>query len=81
MPSRDIQVIVIAPVGAESLSRIAAVDPCIRVTDARGWFDFEIAQTWPRWTVDRYLSQRPIPEHPRQECDRILASAEIILGG
>lgn len=81
MPSREIQVVVIAPVGTESLSRIAAVDPRIRVADARGWFDFEIAQTWPRWTVDRYLSHPAIPEHPPLECDRILASAEIILGG
>jgi phosphoglycerate dehydrogenase-like enzyme len=81
MPSQDIQVVVIAPVAAESLSRIAAIDSHIRVADARGWFDGEITQTWPRWTVERYLAQRPSPEHTRLECDRILASAEIILGG
>src|SRR5207245_256615 len=49
--------------------------------DARGWFDGEIAQTWPPWTVERYLAQHLIAEHPRQERDRMLASAEIILGG
>jgi phosphoglycerate dehydrogenase-like enzyme len=81
MATRDVEVVVIVPVAAESLSRIAAVDPRVRVVDARGWFDLEIAETWPRWTVERYLAQRPITEHPRQELDRVLASAEVILGG
>ncbi|MBV8361760.1 MAG: hypothetical protein JO189_28070 [Deltaproteobacteria bacterium] len=77
----DVEVLVIVPIAVESLSRIAAVDPRIRVADARGWFDVEIAQTWPRWTVERYLAQRPLTEHPRQELDRVLANAEVILGG
>jgi phosphoglycerate dehydrogenase-like enzyme len=81
MPAGDVEVLVIVPLAAESLSRIAGVDSRIRVVDARGWFDGEIVQTWPRWTVERYLTQRPMAEHPRQELDRILASPEIILGG
>lgn len=81
MTARDVEVVVIVPLAAESLGRIASVDPRIRVVDARGWFDGEIVQTWPRWTIERYLAQRRIAEHPRQELDRILASAEIILGG
>jgi phosphoglycerate dehydrogenase-like enzyme len=81
MATSDVEILVIVPVAAESLGRIAAVDPRIRVVDARGWFDAEIAQTWPRWTVDRYLAQRPITAHPRKELDQLLASAEVILGG
>ena len=51
------------------------------MVDARGWFDREIAQTWPRWTVERYLAQRTITERSRLELDQILSSAEVILGG
>jgi phosphoglycerate dehydrogenase-like enzyme len=81
MAARDVEMLVIVPVTVESLSRIAAIDPRVRVVDARGWFDAEIAETWPRWTVERYVAQRPIMEHSRQELDQVLASAEIILGG
>ena len=81
MATREIEVLVIVPVATESLNRIAAVDPQIRVTDARGWFDAEIAETWPRWTVERYLAQRPLAQRPRQELDQFLARAEVILGG
>jgi len=81
MPTSDVEVLVIARLAAESLSHIAAVDPRLSVVDARGWFDAEIAHTWPRWTVERYVTQRPIGDHSREELDRMLASAEIILGG
>jgi phosphoglycerate dehydrogenase-like enzyme len=81
MARRDVAVLVIVPVVPEDLSRIAAVDPGVKVVDARGWFDAEIAETWPRWTVDRYLARRPITEHPRQELNEVLANAEVILGG
>ena len=54
----DVEVLVIVPITAEGLSRIAAIDRRVKVVDARGWFDVEIAQTWPRWSVERYLAQR-----------------------
>jgi glyoxylate/hydroxypyruvate reductase len=79
--TENIEVLVIVPVAPQALSRIAAVDPRIKVVDARGWFDTEIAQTWPRWTVGRYLAQRPLTLRSRQELNRILAGAEVILGG
>jgi len=75
------EILVIVPVPDEVLSRIAAVDPRVHVIDARGWFDVELRETWPSWTVQRYLGQRPSPVSSRQERDRVLASAEIILGG
>jgi phosphoglycerate dehydrogenase-like enzyme len=81
MAAQDVEVLVIVPIAAEALSRIAAVDPRVRVTDVRGWFDAEIAQTWPHWTVERYLAHRPLTHYPRQELDRALSSAEVILGG
>ena len=45
------------------------------------WFDVELRETWPPWTVQRYLGQRSGPISSRQERDRLLASAEIVLGG
>jgi phosphoglycerate dehydrogenase-like enzyme len=75
------EVLVIVPVFDDALSRIASVDRCLHVVDARGWFDVELRETWPPWTVQRYLGQRVGPISSRQERDQLLASAEIILGG
>ena len=75
------EVVVIQPVSNEALERISAVDPTVNVVDARGWFDGEIRDTWPPWTVQRYLANGPSPAGTRQERDRLLAAAEIILGG
>jgi len=78
-PTRE--VLVMVPVSDDALSRLAAVDPCLHVVDARGRFDVEIRETWPQWTVERYLGQRAGPMSSRQERDRLLAGAEIVLGG
>jgi phosphoglycerate dehydrogenase-like enzyme len=75
------EVLVIVPVSDDALGRIAAVDPSLHVVDARGWFDVELSETWPPWTVQRYLGRRPGPASSRQERDRLLGSAEIALGG
>lgn len=83
----DLQVVVIVPVADEALSRIAAINPHLRVIDARGWFDGEIAETWPAYTVQRYLRRRAIRPGGRAEGtsrvdrDRALASADVVLGG
>jgi len=79
MPTRE--VLVIVPVSDDALSRIAAVDRCLHVVDARSWFDGEFRETWPPWTVQRYVGQRSGPMSTRQERDQLLASAEIVLGG
>jgi phosphoglycerate dehydrogenase-like enzyme len=81
MPIDNVEVLVIVPVTDEALRHIAAIDPRVSVVDARGWFDVEIGETWPLWTVQRYLSQRSIPASSREERDRLLASAEVALGG
>ena len=74
-------VLVIVPVAEEALARIAAVDPRLEVVDARGWFDDEMRETWPQWSVQRYLGHRRSPTSSRQRRDELLASAEVILGG
>src|SRR5260370_10481697 len=73
--------VVIVPVSDDALNRIAAVDRCLHVVDARGWFDVELRETWPPWTVQRYLGQRLGPISSRQERDHLLASADLILDG
>lgn len=75
------EVLVIEPIGDADLSRIAAIDPRVHVVDARGWFDVEIRESWPAWTVHRYLGDRPCPPSSRAERDHLLGNAEIILGG
>jgi phosphoglycerate dehydrogenase-like enzyme len=76
-----VNVLVIQPIGDEELAQIARVDERLRVVDARGWFDDEIRKTWPQWTVSRYLGQRPSSSSTRAQRDRLLAEAEVILGG
>ena len=76
-----VDVLVIQPIADEELAQIARLDPRLRVVDARGWFDDEIRQTWPQWSVERYLGKRRCPPSTRAERDRLLAEAEVILGG
>src|SRR5712664_1378465 len=76
-----VDVLVIQPIGDEELAQIARLDSRLRVVDARGWFDDEFRQTWPQWSVDRYLGKRPCPQSTRAERDRLLAEAQVILGG
>ena len=63
---QTLEVLVIVPVADEALARIAAIDPRLRVVDARGWFDGEMRDTWPQWTVQRYLGHRQSPASSRQ---------------
>ena len=52
---RQLDVLAIQRVSAADRARIEAVDPAVRLTDAGGWFDGEIRETWPAFTVNRYL--------------------------
>src|SRR6058998_602948 len=76
-----VNVLVIQPIVDEELAHIARLDARLHIIDARGWFDDEIRQTWPQWTVERYLGKRPGPSSTRSERDQLLAQAEVILGG
>ena len=78
---RQVNVLVIQPIADEDLAQIARIDSRLHVVDARDWFDEEIRQTWPQWTVERYLPKRSGPPSTREDRDRVLAEAEVILGG
>lgn len=62
-------------------ARIEAVDPSVRLTDAGGWFDGEIRDTWPTYAGARYLAPNATGAGTPEERDRLLAEADVILGG
>jgi len=78
---RTINVLNIQRISAADCARIEAVDPAVRLTDAAGWFDGEIRDTWPAVTAARYLAPTAAGSGTRAERDRLLAEAEVILGG
>jgi phosphoglycerate dehydrogenase-like enzyme len=78
---RQINVLNIQRIGAAERARIEAIDPAVRLIDAGGWFDGEIRETWPAFTVARYLPRNAAGIGTREERDRLLAEAEVILGG
>jgi glyoxylate/hydroxypyruvate reductase A len=76
-----INVLSIERISAEDRTRIEAVDPAIQLTDAGGWYDGEIRETWPAFASARYLPPSATGAGSRDERDRLLAEAEVILGG
>lgn len=78
---RPVNVLNIQRINARDRAKIEAVGPAIRLTDAGGWFDGEIRATWPEFTAARYLPPGSMGEGTPEERDRLLAEAEIILGG
>src|ERR1700736_1930292 len=76
-----INVLDIQRISAADRAKIEAVDPAIKFTDAGGWFDGEYRETWPAFSSARYLAPGAVGRGTREERDRFLADAEIILGG
>jgi phosphoglycerate dehydrogenase-like enzyme len=73
--------LLIQHINAADRAKIAAIDPRIQLTDAGGWFDGEIRETWPAFATARYLPSAAAGSGTRAERDRLLAEAEVILGG
>src|ERR1700674_2250191 len=74
-------VLTIQRISAEERAKIEAVDQAIQLTDAGGWYDGEIHETWPAFTSARYLAPNATGARTREERDRLLAQADVILGG
>src|SRR5258707_13252634 len=70
-----INVLSIQRISAEDRGKIEAVDPAIELTDAGGWYDGEIRETWPAFTTARYLAPGAAGSGTREERDRLLAGA------
>jgi glyoxylate/hydroxypyruvate reductase A len=78
---QTINILSLTRIGAADRAAIEAVDPTVRLTDAGGWFDGEYRETWPAFTADRYLAPGATGRGTREERDRLLAEADIVLGG
>jgi glyoxylate/hydroxypyruvate reductase A len=77
---RSVNVLNIQRLTSAERAKIEAVDPAIRLTDAGGGFDGEYRETWPAYTAARYLRPGANGRGTREERDRLLAEAEVILG-
>jgi phosphoglycerate dehydrogenase-like enzyme len=78
---RAINILSIQRTTAAERARIEAVDPAVRLIDAGGWFDGEIRETWSDYAAGRYLVSGSTGAGTREERDRLLAEAEIVIGG
>jgi glyoxylate/hydroxypyruvate reductase A len=78
---QQINLLFIQHIAAPDRGKIAAVDSRIQLIDAGGWFDGEIRETWPGFATARYLARNSAGSGSREERDRLLAEAEVILGG
>jgi glyoxylate/hydroxypyruvate reductase len=78
---RRLNALSIQRISAADRARIEAVDPAIQLIDAGGWFDGEIRESWPAYTVARYLRPGAAGSGTREERNGLLAEAEVILGG
>jgi glyoxylate/hydroxypyruvate reductase A len=75
-----INVLSIVRLSPAERAKIEAIDPAVQLTDAGGWYDGEYRDTWPAFAAARYLSPRATGSGTKQERDRLLADAEVILG-
>ena len=78
---KKIEVLSIQRISAEERAMIQAVHGSVELVDAGGWFDGEIRETWPEETCERYLHPEAKGQGSRAERDRLLAAADVILGG
>lgn len=76
-----LDVLTIQRISAADRARIESIDQSIRLTDAGGWFDGEYRETWPAFSASRYLAPGATGRGTREERDRVLAEADVILGG
>src|SRR5580658_7203671 len=76
-----VNILAIQRIAAADRARIEAVDPAVRFVDAGGWFDGEIRETWPGFTTQRYIGRNAAGQGTREDRDKLLAEAEIVLAG
>ncbi|MBV9827014.1 MAG: D-2-hydroxyacid dehydrogenase [Alphaproteobacteria bacterium] len=78
---RTINILGLQRISPRDLAKVEATDAAIRYVDAAGWFDGEIRETWPEYTANRFLPPDATGQGTREERDRMLAEAEVIVGG
>jgi glyoxylate/hydroxypyruvate reductase len=78
---RNINILATQRVSTADRAKIQAADPAVKLIDAGGWFDGEIRETFTAYAAARYLAPHSTGSGNREERDRLLAEAEVILGG
>jgi phosphoglycerate dehydrogenase-like enzyme len=78
---RTINILSIQRIGPGDIAKIKAADPAIEFFDAGGWYDGEIRETWSDYAAARYLLSDSTGSGTREERDRLLAEAEVVIGG
>jgi glyoxylate/hydroxypyruvate reductase len=76
----SVNILTLQRLSAADTARILDVDPTIRLVDAGGWFDGEYRDTWPAFTMERYLGPKEQGLGTRAERDALLADADVIIG-
>ena len=78
---RDVKVLNIQRMSPAETERVKAISSAIQYTNAAGWYDGEIRDTWPEFNSNRYLLPDANGEGTREERDALLAETEVVLGG
>src|ERR1700732_743291 len=78
---RSIYILAIQRISPDHRAKIEASDPAIRLIDAGGWFEGEIRESWTDFAASRYLPPGAPGSGSREERDRLLGEAEVIIGG
>jgi hypothetical protein len=78
---QKVNVLNLERISAADRAKIEAIDPAVNLTNAEGWFDGEYRETWPAYSAARVLRPGAIGSGTREERDRLLADAEVVLGG
>ncbi len=78
---RDVKVLKKTRRSPAETERVKAISSAIQYTNAAGWYDGEIRDTWPEFNSNRYLLPDANGEGTREERDALLAETEVVLGG
>ena len=71
---RDVKVLNIQRMSPAETERVKAISSAIQYTNAAGWYDGEIRDTWPEFNSNRYLLPDANGEGTREERDALLLS-------
>jgi len=78
---RSINILAIQRISPDDRAKVEASDPAILLIDAGGWFEGEIRESWTDFAASRYLPPGATGSGSREERDRLLGEAEVIIGG
>ena len=62
-----VEVLNILPLGGEDLAAIKDVDPSVNLTDAQGWFNGEICESWPSHVTRFYVGSDRLGKGTRED--------------